>query len=90
MIQDRAKRAPQDRAKRAPQDRAKRAPQDRAKRADPEGRTDDDVENGSFSDIFRSPTTRRLIRAYGPVLLVALAFLLMAVIIPTMDRTVTP
>ncbi len=39
---------------------------------------------------FRSPTTRRLIRAYGPVLLVALLFLLMVILVPTLDRTVTP
>jgi hypothetical protein len=40
--------------------------------------------------LLRSPTTRRLIRAYGPVLLVALLFLLMVVLVPTLDRTVTP
>ncbi len=40
--------------------------------------------------LLRSPTTRRLIRAYGPVLLVALLFLLMVILVPTLDRTVTP
>ena len=40
--------------------------------------------------ILRSPTTRRLIRAYGPVVLVALLFLLMVILVPTLDRTVTP
>ena len=40
--------------------------------------------------LLRSPTTRRLIRAYGPVILVALLFLLMVILVPTLDRTVTP
>ncbi|MGH2760562.1 MAG: hypothetical protein ACRDKJ_13520 [Actinomycetota bacterium] len=40
--------------------------------------------------VLRSPTTRRLIRAYGPVLVIALLFLLMVILVPTLDRTVTP
>lgn len=39
---------------------------------------------------FRSPTLRRLLRAYGPVLLVALLFLLMVLLVPTLERTVAP
>jgi hypothetical protein len=38
----------------------------------------------------RSPTLRRLIRAYGPVLLIALAFLMLVIFVPTLDRTVSP
>jgi hypothetical protein len=41
-------------------------------------------------DLLRSFMTKRLIRAYGPVLLIALAFLLMALLIPTLERTVSP
>lgn len=40
--------------------------------------------------IFRSPTIRRLVRAYGPVLLIALMFLLMVLLVPTLERTVSP
>jgi hypothetical protein len=38
----------------------------------------------------RSPTTKRLIRAYGPVILLATLFLAMALLVPTLDKTVSP
>lgn len=39
--------------------------------------------------VLASPTARRLIRAYGPVVAIALAFLLMVLLVPTIERTVT-
>jgi hypothetical protein len=33
----------------------------------------------------RSPTVRRLLRAYGPVLLIVVAFILIALLVPTLD-----
>lgn len=35
-----------------------------------------------------SPRTNRLIRSYGLIVLIALAFLLMAMLVRTVDRTV--
>ncbi len=41
-------------------------------------------------EFLRSPTTKRLIRAYGPVILLAALFLAMALLVPTLDKTVSP
>lgn len=45
--------------------------------------------SGARRRLIGSPTARRLVRAYGPVVLVALAFLLMVLLVPTIERTVS-